>query len=345
MSGDRASVVRAAGRAALVIVCAMIGGASAPMTFMSAYGRKASTVLPLTWAVTAISLAVIVIILGLVVAGAWRNGATLAREAIPRLPIGHTDSGLAWIYVGVGISTVVLLVILVWTMWVLAKIYLPPARPAVTVLITAHQWWWEAKYIGRSPSETFTTANEIHIPTGVPVMFKLTSADVIHSFWVPLLNGKTDTIPGQTNVTWLDASRPGIYRGQCTEYCGLQHAKMALYVIAQTPADFQRWWKKQLQPAPPITTATAQTNQNAFILRCGACHTVRGTDAGGIVGPDLSHLMNRHTIAAGTIANTPGNLSAWIANPQGIKPGSLMPTLGISGRELNEIRSYLVTLR
>ncbi len=230
-------------------------------------------------------------------------------------------------------------------MRVLAQVYLPSARPAVTILITAHQWWWEAKYIGRSPSETFTTANEIHIPAGMPVMFKLASADVIHSFWVPLLNGKTETIPGQTNITWLDASKPGIYRGQCTEYCGLQHAKMALFVIAQSPEDFGRWWQQQLKEQPQPAAQDVRQGLDTFTLRCGACHTIRGTDAAGIVGPDLSHLMGRHTIAAGMLPNTPSALSAWIADPQGIKPGSLMPTLGLSGKELSDVRTYLATLK
>jgi len=168
---------------------------------------------------------------------------------------------------------------------------------------------------------------------------------VIHSFWVPPLNGKMDTIPGQMNVTWLDASEPGTYRGQCTEYCGLQHAHMALFVIAQAPSDFRNWWKHQLVDQPEPRTNAERSAMQTFIVRCGGCHTVRGTNAGGRVGPDLSHLMARHTIAAGTLPNTPGNLSAWIADPQGVKPGNFMPTLDLTGRELSDVRSYLETLK
>lgn len=332
-------------QAALIVSAATISGAGAPMNYLTGYGEKANTVVPLTWAVLSVAVAVIIIILSLVAAGAWRRGATVPIGSIRNLPVGHTESGLPWIYVGVGISTVVLLATVLWTMWVLVKTYMPASPPAFTVTITGHQWWWEATYHGNTPSETFTTANEIHIPTGVPVKFELRSADVIHSFWVPPLNGKTDTIPGQTNITWLDASRPGVYRGQCTEYCGWQHAKMGLLVIAQAPADFKAWWAHQLQSPPPSTSPAMTEAQSTFVLRCGGCHTVRGTDAGGIVGPDLSHLMNRKTIAAAMLPNTPGNLSAWIADPQSIKPGCLMPVLGLSGQELSQVQTYLESLK
>ena len=328
-----------------VFVSATLAGAAAPMNYLSAYGSKANIVLPLTWGVLVISLVVVLVILFSVAGGVWRKGRPFVGASISQIPVGGTGPGLNWIYVGVAITAVVLVATVFWTMRVLAQTYLPPSPPRLTIVITGHQWWWEAEYRGNRTSQTFETANEIHIPTGEPVLFQLKSGDVIHSFWVPPLNGKTDTIPGQTNFTWLEASQPGTYRGQCTEYCGLQHAHMALLVIAQTPADFEAWRQHQLQDQPkPANDAQTQA-LNTFIIRCGSCHTVRGTDAGGIQGPDLSHLMTRTTIAAGTLTNTPGNLSAWVADPQSIKPGSFMPRLELSGSELVQVRGFLESLK
>jgi cytochrome c oxidase subunit 2 len=200
------------------------------------------------------------------------------------------------------------------------------------------------RYVSDAPSRIFETANEIHIPVGEPVRLKLTSADVIHTFWVPAISGKTDLIPGQTNVTWLQADEPGVYWGQCNEYCGRQHAHMALRLFADPPEEFQAWWDAQLESAEPPETELGRTGQTNFVLRCGACHAVRGTLAGGDRGPDLTHLMSRTTLAAGMLPNTVGHLSGWIANPQFIKPGSEMPNLDLSGPQLDAIRSYLLTL-
>jgi cytochrome c oxidase subunit 2 len=329
----------------LVPAVAILCGADAPLGYLTAHGNKAGTVLPLTWFVTWVSVAVIVIISVLVAAGIARGARFLPRRAIADLPVGHTASGLSWIVIGVAITSVVLLATVVWTMWVLADVSKPPGKPPLTIRIVAHQWWWEADYLDKRASQDFTTANEIHIPTGVPVMFDLQSADVIHSFWVPPLNGKTDTIPGRTNVTWMDARNPGIYRGQCTEYCGWQHAHMGLLLIAQSPAQFAAWRKHQLQDQPPPHPGAQTAAAATFTTQCGSCHTVRGSEAGGVLGPDLSHLMSRTTIAAGTLRNSTGNLSAWIADPQSIKPGCLMPRLELSGPQLAQVRTYLETLK
>jgi cytochrome c oxidase subunit 2 len=191
----------------------------------------------------------------------------------------------------------------------------------------------------------FDTANEIHIPVDVPVRLKLLSEDVIHSFWVPAIGGKTDMIPGQTNVTWIEATRVGTYRGVCAEFCGLQHARMAFVLVAKSAEDFAAWWDAQLLPAPEPTTDLIQEGLNTFTLRCGACHAVRGTRAGGKLGPDLSHLMSRKTLAAGTLPNVIEHLSDWIADPQSIKPGNPMPEVDLSARELNAIVAYLGTLK
>jgi cytochrome c oxidase subunit 2 len=227
----------------------------------------------------------------------------------------------------------------------LAAVSQPPAKPAFTIEVTGHQWWWQVRYLSDEPARIFTTANEIHVPVGKPVAVKLASSDVIHSFWVPALTGKTDLIPGQTNVTWIEAKEPGVYRGQCTEYCGVQHAHMGLLVVASPPREFDAWWDGQLAGAASALTETTEHGEAAFVGRCGICHTVRGTPAGGIVGPDLSHFMTRTTIAAGTLPNNTGDLAGWIADPQHIKPGSRMPQPEVTPGELQQIVSYLHTLK
>jgi cytochrome c oxidase subunit II len=218
--------------------------------------------------------------------------------------------------------------------------------PALTIQVRAHQWWWEFHYLDKKdPSRSFVTANEVHIPVGKPVRLELESADVIHEFWAPSLGGKIQTIPGQTNVTWLEADKPGVYRGQCTQYCGEQHAHMILSVFADPPDAFEACRAGQLRDAPNPATEEASLGERGFVGHCAACHTVRGTVADGKLGPDLTHLMSRSTIAAGVLPNNPGYLSGWVADPQSIKPGSLMPDPDLSGPDLASIRSFLVTLK
>lgn len=317
--------------------------AAAPLNYLVGFGDKANPVVALTWGVLVISVIVVAIISALVIWGVLKRR---TNAALPEnVPVEHRGSGLNWIGWGVGISSIALVFTLIWTVVVLAEVNEPPRPAGLTIEVTGNQWWWKARYLNDDPSQVFTTANELHIPVGVPVRVKLIGADVIHSFWVPQLTGKTDTIPGQTNVTWLEASQPGRYRGQCTEYCGEQHAHMALFVNAEPPAQFEAWREAQVAPAADPTAPEAVQGEQIFAFKCGACHTVRGTDALGTVAPDLTHLMSRGTIAAGALTNTPSNLSGWIANPQTIKPGTRMPTLYLSGAELTAVRSYLETLK
>ena len=305
-------------------------------------GEKVTPVVWLTWGVLLISVAVMVII-GLLLVGAIWHRPGLAWSANQKLELQSHSGGLGWVWIGVGISTLVLLFSIVWTVKVLAEIEGPPARPAVTIEVTGKQWWWQVRYLPGDVSRQFLTANEIHIPVGQPVRLKLIGGDVIHSFWVPQLAGKMDAIPGQTNETWLEADRPGVYRGQCTEYCGLEHARMGLVVIAQSPADFQAWWTRQLQ-APSAPQGTALAGQQVFQSHCAGCHAVRGTEAEGALGPDLSHLMQRTTIASGALLNDSQTLAHWIADPQSLKPGSLMPAPQLSGQDLANVHAYLQTL-
>jgi cytochrome c oxidase subunit 2 len=313
------------------------------MGFWHTFGPRADPVTALNWGLSAISVAVVVIVTALVLAGVLQR-ANRTAGPMADMPVARSTAGMRWIYIGVALTVVVLVGTLAWTVAVLAQVNSPGGKPAVTLEVTGHQWWWEVTYEG-GPGQTFTTANEIHIPAGRPVLVKLKGADVIHSFWIPALTGKTDTIPGRTNVTWLQASRPGIYRGQCTEYCGEQHAHMALFVQADAPADFEAWREAQVLAAPPPQSPQQIGGEQVFLQRCGACHTVRGTEAGGIVGPDLTHLMSRATIAAGTLPNTVATLSGWIENPQALKPGARMPPTNVPPPQLAELRAYLETLK
>lgn len=319
--------------------------AGAPMAYTEGFGTKNYPVVTLLWALLITSLAVIGIVTVLVIAGIFRPRNTPRSDDPRQLPLERAGRGLIWVYIGTGISAAVLAGATIWTFTTLAAVSGPPDNPAVEINLIGHQWWWEVQYSGKDPSDRFTTANEIHIPTGQPVRFDLSTVDVIHSFWIPRLSGKTDLIPGQHNATWIEADQPGAYRGQCAEYCGLQHAHMALRVVAEPADRFEEWRASQLEPNTPPQSGTAAQGERDFVAHCGLCHAVRGTAAGGRLGPDLTHLMSRSTIAAGTVPNTPGYLSAWIADPQHVKPGNLMPILDLSGPQLAAIRDYLETLK
>lgn len=332
-----------------VAVClagALPGGCNeAPMTYMRTFAASADPVTRLGWGLTTISLLVIVIVGVLLLAAIFRRRPSAAGRDLHAL-IERRGNGLSWLYVGVGISTLVLFGSAIWMLATLSAVAGPAARPALTMQVIGHSWWWEVRYLDQDPSRNFVTANEIHVPVGRPVRIELRTDDVIHSFWVPALTGKTDLIPGQTNVTWIEASAAGVYRGQCGEYCGLQHAHMALFVVADPPDKFEAWQRHQLEPsaAPALGAADGRAR---FEASCGACHTVRGTAANGTIGPDLTHLMTRQSIAAGILPNTIGNLAGWVADPQAIKPGAGMPAMGLamSGAELRSVVAYLESLR
>jgi len=315
-----------------------------PLGYLDAAGTRANTILPLTWFTLVVSIVVCVVIAALLWIGVRRAPAPRGQKT-SEVPVSQGADGSRWISVGLLISAVPLLVTLVWTMMALAATSGPPNHPALTLDVTGHQWWWEVRYDSDRPSDVFSTANEIHIPTGAAVLVRLHGGDVIHSFWVPKLSGKTDTIPGQTNLSWLEAREPGRYRGQCAEYCGAEHANMAFEVVAQTPPEFQRWRAAQLEPAPAPASAAEQHGLSVVEYRCGLCHQVRGTSAGAISAPDLTHLMSRRMLAAGTLFNNPGNLVGWIQDPQGIKPGSLMPEQYLSAQQLTDLGAYLESLR
>ncbi len=236
----------------------------------------------------------------------------------------HDDRGPYMVIVGGGLAApiVVLAILFGFVIHVMPATSAPPGPTRLTIQVIGHQWFWEVRYHG-TPA---VTANEIHIPAATPVDVRVTTDDVIHSFWVPRLNRKIDMIPGRVNQIELDAPDPGVYRGQCSEFCGLGHAQMAFYVIVQPPGRFRAWLRGQAQPAAAPSGAQATLGRRAFLtVGCQDCHTIRGTAAAGRVGPDLTHVGSRRTLAALTIPNTPRMLFDWISNPQGIKPGARMP--------------------
>jgi cytochrome c oxidase subunit II len=278
----------------------------------------------------ALALAIVALVLLL----AW------VRRRKPGVP-GVRDGDRAGWGVVIGLGVVVPILVLS-ALFLFANIFLirdttlpaaaaaPGDRPALTIRVIGHQFWWEVRY----PGTPVVTANELHIPDRTNVQVLLSTRDVIHSFWVPELNKKVDMIPEQTNRLVLYADRPGRYRGQCAEFCGLQHAHMGMYVFAEPRAQFERWLAGQERPAPAA-------GSKLFDEKCGSCHTIRGTAASGHVGPDLTHVGSRTSLAALTIPNSAARMREWIRDPQRLKPGSLMPAVNLTTAEIDALVAYL----
>ncbi len=329
-------------RVRALLAAGALAGASAcagAPDYLHGAGPIARAEASLGWGLTVVSLVVSAVVAALLLV------ACLRRRPPGDAPLGSPRAGVRWIVVGgVVVPSLILLVAFAFTLGTLSAVAAPPRRPALAVRVVGHQWWWEVVYPGRTPGEQFAAANELHIPVGQPVRVELSTADVIHSFWVPQLAGKTDLIPGQHNVAWLQADSAGTYWEQCAEYCGTQHAHMAMRVVAESPARFAAWQDGQRREAA-VDTATL-AGRRAFVgAACSLCHAIRGTNAAGRVGPDLTHLASRQTIAAGLLRNTRGNLAGWIANTQTLKPGTAMPTVPLSPAQLTAITDYLETLK
>jgi cytochrome c oxidase subunit 2 len=321
---------------------------NSPMTILTGSGRIAVLQAKLGWWLLIVSLVVVAVVTLLVLAGSFRRRANDSRDSLSVEGDGEgTRPGLRWIIVGGMIApALILLLTFAFTIATENATAAPPKTAGMSLEIIGHRWWWEVRYVGGPPSQRFVTANEIHVPIGVPVRLELTSVDVIHSFWIPQLAGKTDVIPGQRNVAWIQADKPGVYRGACTEYCGQQHANMATFVVAESPERFRQWAQAQRDSASAPADADAARGLTLFqTASCATCHAVRGSAAGGHIGPDLTHLMSRMTLAAGALENTRGNLAGWIANPQTIKPGNIMPTVPLHGTDLQGLVAYLETLK
>jgi len=242
---------------------------------------------------------------------------------------------------GLIIPAAILVAAFAFNLGALRATALPVNSQDLVIEIIGRRWWWEVHY----PGSQFRTANEIYIPVGQPVQLQLASEEVIHSFWVPQLHGKMDAIPGRVNTFWIQADEAGQFLGECAEFCGVQHANMRLLVVALPPEEFAAWLENQSQPAPAPADEITQRGQEVFLSAgCINCHTIRGTQATGELGPDLTHLASRFTLASATVANNRGHLGGWIADPHSIKPGNLMPPTALSGEELQALLAYLESL-
>ena len=247
---------------------------------------------------------------------------------------------------GVVFPAVVLVGLFVYVMVVLAEVDRPAPAGSITVEVVGRQYWWEVHYYDGADQHLLETANEIHIPTGPTVRVRLRSADVIHSFWIPRLAGKLDMIPGRTNEFSIQADSSGTYRGQCAEYCGLQHAKMSMLVIAEPAEQFEAWLAAESADAVTPPDDLASRGREVFLTTaCAACHAVRGTPARGDLGPDLTHVASRRTLAALTIPNTRGHMGGWLVDPQSIKPGAKMPAVPMDPLQFEALLQYMTTLR
>jgi len=258
---------------------------------------------------------------------------------------------LVWI-AGLIFPIVVLSGLLVYGLTTTARIAEEPRPGEMRVRVTGEMWWWRVAYLDGEAREAFQDANEVHIPVGRPVVFELESADVIHSFWVPRLGGKTDMIPGRRNFMRLQADEAGTYGGQCAEYCGGPHALMGLTVVAHDAKAFDAWRAKQSAAAQVVASgqqSLAQVDRGRAVFdasSCAACHTIRGTEANGMAGPDLTHVGSRQTLGAGILPNNAGTMAGWISDSQGIKPGNRMPSYPVlTGQDLRAVSAYLESLK
>jgi cytochrome c oxidase subunit 2 len=331
--------MRGAGSLAGVSAALLFGCSRSPSILRPA-GESADRIAILGWWLIGVGTAVVVVIALLELISLRRRG-----RFVPEMGVVTGGGGTGRIVVGAAITALVLFGFFVYTVVILHWTASSPTSPAIVVQLVGHQWWWEVRYRrpGRPPEAV--TANEVHVPVGKPVRLEVSSADVVHSFWVPQLQGKIDLVPGQTNVFWLQADRPGTYAGQCAEYCGAEHARMRLRVTAEPSESFERWLAKEAGPAAQPVGALALAGRRAFDgAACAFCHSVRGTAAAGLVGPDLTHVAGRATLAAGTLSNTPGNLAAWISNAPSLKPGTPMPRMELDPATLQSIVAYLRTL-
>jgi cytochrome c oxidase subunit 2 len=294
----------------------------------------------LTIGITAI---IFVVVASLIVFTVWKyrrhKGDNSAEE--PPQVYGSAQIEVAWTVIPI---LIVFILIGVSARVIAAVQNASPPKRALHVTLIGHQWWWQVVY----PDYNFTTANEIHVPASADGQYatylKLESIDVIHSFWVPQLAGKMDLIPNRDNYTWMDPKTPGVYVGNCAEYCGTQHANMTLRVVAQTPQEFQTWAAAQQKNASDVSTA-AEGRKTFESLSCVSCHVIRGTSAHGEFGPDLTHLMSRQTLGSGVLENSPANLRTWVNDPQDPKPGCFMPSFKLTKTELDQVVSYLQTLQ
>ena len=327
--------------ALLSMTLAGCAGAPSPLAPVSSNARLISS---LTWVVFGIATIVFVVVEGMLIYSTIRFSRKTS-DGLPKQVGGNTRLEIAWTLA----PAIVLAIVFVISMQTLRTIAFQPSTSpdagdpsqALHVRVIGHQWWWELDY----PDLHIVAADEMHVPTGTVVNVDVESVDVIHSYWVPQLGGKIDAIPGHVNRTWFQATQAGTYYGQCAEFCGVEHANMRLQVIVETPEQFQTWVKGQ-QAAVPAMTGDAATGEQVFLNGpCVGCHTIDGTKAQGKVGPNLTHFASRSVFAGAVLDNTPQNVAQWLADPQKVKPGNLMPNLHLPQNQIDELVAFLESLK
>jgi cytochrome c oxidase subunit 2 len=316
----------------LLVLSIAIGGCGGTQSALNPHGPEARELEWLFEFFLATLSAVWILVLAALVSALIRRRIPVSERSMVRV--------IGWV---VGATALILLVLTGLSYGAQSRLYGQHTTNPITIHVSGHQWWWEAVYESNNPEQYFTTANEIHIPLNRQIRIRLTSADVIHSFWVPTVFGKMDLVPGVDNEIRFSVDKPGILRGQCAEFCGLQHAHMSLLLVAEDPNTFEQWRGAQLKAREP---PASPEGERIFLGKpCAICHTIRGTEAGGRFGPDLTHFGSRKTLAAGALPMSREAIAEWIIDPQATKPGSNMPAADLTPREAFALADYLEGLR
>lgn len=338
------NLIRAAGYATLLLLA---GCQSNHSMLWSSASKQAADIEWLYWFIFWICLVVFVLVIAFFTGGSAKSNIDEAEMA-PVLE--DTDSADRRAKVGVsialGITVITLFVVLALSIVTGKTTAGLSSQNPITIQVIGHQWWWELHYPNPQADLTVTAANEIHVPVGKPILVLTASRDVIHSFWAPNINGKRDLLPGYQSAFSFQVDKAGIYHGQCAEFCGEQHAHMGFEIVAESMDQFQQWLEQQRKPAvEPVDTTTVRGREVFLTHACVLCHTIRGTDAGSKVGPDLTHVAGRRLLAAAAISNAPGSLAGWITDPQRIKPGVRMPANPLPPDDLQALVTYLRSLQ
>jgi cytochrome c oxidase subunit 2 len=342
--GDRGSGIEdpasRSWRVAVVVGALISAACGGNQSMFNPQGPVAQSGANLGWFLIALCAAIYLAVMGALAMAIWRH-----RHDNDRLP--DTTRRLTRSVTLASAATVVTLVALAVVTFASDRGLNSPSGPgAVTVDVIGHQWWWDFQYRDVSPQDVVASPNELHVPVGVPIVVRASSRDVIHSFWVPNLRPKRDLIPGFITHTWFRADQPGTYRGQCAEFCGHQHARMALQVVAEPMPVFLEWIARQRQPAGAPASEAQRRGRDVFMQGpCVTCHTIRGTEAGSRVGPDLTHVGSRLMLGAGTLPNTRDHLRQWVTNSQVVKPGNRMPPVTLDDASVDALLTYLRSLR
>jgi cytochrome c oxidase subunit II len=341
--------------AAVLALAASIGCSTRPATLDPA-GPQAAAIAELALGFAAVCAIVYALVLVALAAAVFRrrppqphrtlpnDGAHLPPIVLEPEPLGERRFARV-VAVATAVTLVLLVLLLAASAWTGRTIFTTGSATPLQIQITGKQWWWEVVYPGAAPNEQITTANELHVPVGRTILVELRADDVIHSFWVPRLHGKRDLIPGRANSIAFRVDVPGRYEGRCAEFCGHQHAHMAIIVVAESADAFEAWRRAQLAPArAPVDPEIRRGSEVFATAPCALCHAIRGSGAGGRFGPDLTHLASRDRIGAGVLPNDAGGLAAWIVDTQGVKPGCRMPANAVAGADVAPLVAYLRSL-